>query len=111
MFGIFKKKAPAGSFIIVAVKTAIILRIDEHANGGIYTPRDAIMPAALAIADEMNYDLSGNLAKLTEACIIKFLMDQKFIDDLIRRAEHGEIGTLTPRDEQEIDRITKDLLS
>ncbi len=107
MFGMFKKKAPTGSFILVAVKAALILRATEHENGGVYTPPEMIIPTAQAIAKEMNYELTGNLLKLTESCVMAFLMDQKFIDDLIKRAHQGPLGTLTQKDEAEIDRITK----
>ncbi len=109
MFGLFKKKAPSGSFIIVAIQTAVTLRKAEQKNGGQYTPPELIIPTAKSIARNMNYDLSGDLIKITESCVMEFLMDQKFVDDLIRRSQFGPIGALTANDEKEIDRITKHL--
>ena len=110
MFGLFKKKAREGSFIIVAVKAALILRATEIQNGGLYSTPEAIKLAVHSIANEMNVELVGHLGKATQSCVMALLMDQKFIDSLVRRAENGPLGTLTAQDEIEIDRIVMPVL-
>jgi len=110
MFGLFKKKAREGSFIIVAVKAALILRATEIQNGGLYSTPEAIKLAVRSIANQMNATLSGNLDQVTQTCVMALLMDQKFIDSLVRRAENGPLGTLTAQDEIEIDRIVMPVL-
>lgn len=105
MFGLFKKKAPAGSFMFVAVQAAAILRNTELQNSGIYTTPEAIKLTVQSIANQMNVDLKGNLDQVTQTCVMAFLMDQKFIDGLLIRAQQGPIGTLTTQDEDEIERI------
>ncbi len=110
MFGLFKKRAPAGSFIIVAVKAAVMLRVTELENGGLYTTPEVLRVTTDAFAKEMGVDLGGNLREVTHTCVMKLLMEQKFLDRLIARAEKGPIGTLTENDEKEVTRILGDLL-
>jgi hypothetical protein len=105
MFGFFKKKAPEGSFIIVAVQAAAMLRHTENQNGGLYSSPEAIKLTVHSVAKQMNVELAGNLGEATQSCVMALLMDQKFIDGLLIRAKNGPIGTLTTRDEDEIDRI------
>ncbi len=109
MFGLFRKKAPAGSFIPVAVKSAMILRQVENENGGLMTPPGDIDLAVRAIAKKMNYSLDGSLLEVTKTCVMCFLMDGKFIDSLIARDTGGTVA-ITSRDESEIDRIVGHLL-
>jgi hypothetical protein len=106
MFGIFKKKAPAGSFIILAVKAALFLRAQEKDNGGLYTHPEALRLTTDALAKEMNVEISGNLREVTHGCVMALLMEQKFIDRLLDRAISGPLGALTQQDEDEIVRIT-----
>lgn len=107
MFGIFKKKAPEGSFIILAVKAALVLRIEEKDNGGLYTSPEALRLTTDALAKDMNVDISGNLRQVTHGCVMALLMEQKFIDRLIDRAMTGPLGTLTQQDEDDVVRITR----
>ncbi len=107
MFGIFKKKAPAGSFIMVAVKAALFLRAEEKDNGGLYTSPEALRLTTDALAKDMNVDLSGDLRQVTHGCVMALLMEQKFIDRLIDRAMTGPLGTLTQQDEDDVVRITR----
>jgi len=107
MFGIFKKKAPEGSFIILAVKAALVLRIEEKDNGGLYTSPEALRLPTDALAKNMNVDLSGDLRQVTHGCVMALLMEQKFIDRLIDRAMTGPLGTLTQQDEDDVVRITR----
>lgn len=106
MFGLFKKKARAGSFIMVAVKSALVLRATERENGGLYTPPDVLRTTTNLIAVQMNVDLNGDLRELTNTCVMELLMEQKFLDRLIGRAMKGPIDTLTEDEENEITRIT-----
>ncbi len=110
MFGLFRKRAPAGSFVIVAVKAAVMLRATELENGGLYTAPEALRFTTDAIAKEMGVDLGGNLREVTHTCVMSLLMEQKFLDRLIARAEKGPIGTLTEDDEKDITRILGGLL-
>ena len=105
MFGLFKKKPPAGSFVIVAVKAACILRISEIQNNWIYVPTEEIQKTVRSIAAQMNLDLRGNLDQVTQVCVMKFLMEQKFIDSLVLKATIGPVGTLTNREGDEVERI------
>jgi uncharacterized UPF0160 family protein len=107
MFGIFKKKAPEGSFIILAVKAALVLRIEEKDNGGLYTSPEALRLTTDALAKDMNVDISGNLRQVTHGYVMALLMEQKFIDRLIDRAMTGPLGTLTQQDEDDVVRITR----
>ena len=106
MFGLFKKKAPLGSFMLVAVKSALLLRAAEKDSGGAYTDPDTLKKTTDAIALQMNVQISGNLREVTHTCVMAFLMDQKFLDRLLVRAMNGPIGTFTQEDENEIMRIT-----
>lgn len=106
MFGLFKKKAPAGSFIMVAVKSALVLRAVERDSGGAYTPPDVLLDTTDSIAKQMNVEISGNLRQVTNACVMELLMEQKLLDRLISRAMNGSINTLTEDDENEIKKIT-----
>jgi hypothetical protein len=106
MFGFFKKKAPDGSFILVALKSALVLRAAEKSNGGIYTPPDLLRQTTGAIAKQMNVELSGSLEQLTHGCVMELLMEQKFLDRLLVRSSSASIGSLTVEDENELVRIT-----
>ena len=105
MFGFFKKKAPEGSFIFVAVQAAAILRHTENQNGGLYSSPEAIKLTVNSVAKQMSVELAGNLSDATQSCVMALLMDQKFIDALLMRSKNGPIGRLTASDENEIDRI------
>jgi hypothetical protein len=107
MFGISKKKAPEGSFIIVAVQAASILRNTEIQNGGLYSTPQAIKATVKSVANQMSVELNGNLAEATQTCVMELLMEQKFIDKLLLRARNGPIGTLTIQDEDDIARIVE----
>jgi hypothetical protein len=109
MFGLFEKKAPPGSFILVAVKSAMILRQAERENGGLMTPPEAIDFSVRAVAKRISYDLSGQLAEVTKTCVMCFLMEEKFIDKLLARDTGGTVN-LTVDDEKQIDRIVGHLL-
>lgn len=106
MFGLFKKKAPDGSFIIVALKAALVLRATERDNGGIYTHPDVLRATVRGVAEEMNAELTGNIKQVTDACVMELLMEQNFIDRLLDRAMHEALGTLTAQDEKDLTRIT-----
>ena len=111
MFGFFKKKAPAGCFILVAVEAAVALRAAEQKNGGLYTPPELIMPTVKSIAKKNNCQLEANVAKVTESCVMAFLMEQAFVDRLVERTHRSGIGILTEHDEEEVSRITKEVLA
>ena len=106
MFGIFKKKPAAGSFILVAVQSALVLRATEKNNGGVYSPPDVLRRTTDSIAKHMHVEISGNLKEITYTCVMELLMEQKVLDRLLVRSMNGPIGTLTQDDENEIVRIT-----
>ena len=91
---------------MLAVKTALFLRVQEKDNGGLYTSPEVLRLTTDALARKMNVEISGNLREVTYGCVMALLMEQKFIDRLIDRAMGGPLGTLTPQDENEIIRIT-----
>lgn len=107
MFGIFKKKAPEGSFRILSLKAALVLRAEEKDNGGLYTSPEVLRLTTDALAKSMNVDLSGDLRQVTHGCVMALLMEQKFIDRLIDRAMTGPLDTLTQQEEDDLVRITR----
>lgn len=107
MFGIFKKRVPPGSFIIVAVKSAVLLRGIEIKNGGIHSSPEELRSVTDSIAKQMNADNNENLRTITHACVMALMVEGKFIDRLVARAMNGPLGELTEQDEIELSRITK----
>ena len=108
MFGFFKKRAQPGTFMLVAVKSAFILRVKE-VETGLLTHPDAIRQVTDGVAKTMNAYIGGGLREVTYTCVMAFLMDQNFIDRLIARSMNGSMGDLTEEDEREILRITKEI--
>ncbi len=106
----FKKKAPAGSFILAAVEAAAMLRALELQNGGLYTSPEMLKITTNSILKKRNIEMTGTLEQITQVCVMRFLTDQKFIDTIVNRATKGPIGMLTEADEKEIDRVVGDLL-
>jgi hypothetical protein len=110
MFGLFRKRPREGSFVLVAVRSAVTLRAIEHRNGGLYTHPDVLRSATDALATKMDVDLSGSLREVTHTCVMRLLMEQTLVDDLLRRGSGGEAHSLTVRDWGQIREIIKPLV-
>jgi hypothetical protein len=107
LFGLFKKPAPAGSFIIVALKSALILRATERQNGGLYTELEVLRATTDAMAKQMNAQVTGSLRDITYGCVMELLMEQNFLDRLITRSINGGLQELSKSDENELKQITR----
>jgi hypothetical protein len=111
MFDFLKSKPetkPLNSTSVgVAIEAAILLWDIELKNGGIYTHPDQIDLTVKAVAKRSGFNLENkNLLFYTNTLVMGFLVDQKFINDLLNRfKKNGAIGTLTLEDERKIDKI------
>ena len=109
MFGFFKPKTkPLNSTAVgIAIEAAVLLWEIELKNGGIYTHPNQIDLTVKAVAKQAGFNLENkNLLLYTNTLVMGFLVDQKFINDLLNRfKKNGAIGTLTLDDEYKIDKI------
>lgn len=109
MFGLFKKRPTLDDLILVSVKSAILLRDNELRTGAMTHP-DVINIMVGGVSKKMSVKLGDIDFERVVTFTMAFLMEQKFVERLLKKAMNEGVGEFSEEEEREIMKIIQQFL-